>query len=198
MDLQQEWQQMSAEILTAKQNELVSKFTLDSQSKSLLQDLTFKLKWKLRWIRIIDLPILALAFFAERDLKIVLIGVFVLYEVFRFFAVLQFRKIKTSIDYSSNTKQVLEGNLKAVTKILAVENLWGYVTAPIAAPIGLLCYQLTVHKTFDNVITQSNFFTQVYILIPVGILIILLGRLMNRSIFKKPIADLKAKIEELS
>ena len=99
MDLQQEWQQMSAEILTTKQNELVSKFTLDSQSKSLLQDLTFKLKWKLRWIRIIDLSILALALFAERDLKIVLIGVFVLYEVFRFFAVLQFRKIKTSIDF---------------------------------------------------------------------------------------------------
>ncbi|WP_199117339.1 hypothetical protein [Pedobacter sp. ASV28] len=198
MDLQQEWQQMSAEILKAKQNELVSKFTLDNQSKSLLQDLAFKLKWKLRWIRIIDLPILALALFAERDLKMVLIGIFVLYEVFRLFAVLHFRKIKTSIDYSSSTKQVLEGNLKAITKILAIENLWGYVVAPIAAPIGLLCYQLTVHKTFDNITTQSNFLTQVYILIPIGILIILLGRVMNRSIFKKPVADLKMKIEELS
>jgi hypothetical protein len=198
MDLQQEWQQMSAEILKAKQNELVSKFTLDNQSKSLLQDLAFKLKWKLRWIRIIDLPILALALFAERDLKMVLIGVFVLYEVFRLFVVLHFRKIKTSIDYSSSTKQVLEGNLKAITKILAIENLWGYVVAPITAPIGLLCYQLTVHKTFDNVTTQSNFLTQVYILIPIGILIILLGRVMNRSIFKKPVADLKMKIEELS
>ena len=69
MDLQQEWQQMSAEVLAAKQNELVSKFNLDSQSKNLLQDLTFKLKWKLRWIRIIDLPILALALFCRKRFK---------------------------------------------------------------------------------------------------------------------------------
>jgi len=198
MDLQQEWQQMLSEMQTKKQNDLISKFTLDHPSKSLLQDLLFKLRWKLRWIRIIDLPILALALFAERDLKIVLIGVFVLYEVFRMFAVVQFRKIKTSIDYSLSTKQVLEDNLKAITKILAIENLWGYITAPIAAPIGLLCYQLTVYKTFDNVLTHSNFLHQAYILIPVGVLIIFLGKWMNRSIFKKQIADLKAKIEELS
>jgi len=198
MNLQQEWQHMSTEILTAKQNELVSKFTLDSQSKSLLHDLLFKLRWKLRWIRIIDLPILALALFAEKDLKIVLIGAFILYELFRAFAVIQFRKIKTSIDYASNTKQVLEDNLRAIKKVLSIENLWSYITAPIAAPLGLLCYKLTIYKTFDHVLAQTNFLTQVYILIPVGIVIILLGKLMNRSIFKKQLTNLEAKIEELS
>ncbi|RYZ89326.1 MAG: hypothetical protein EOP04_07145, partial [Proteobacteria bacterium] len=156
MDLQQEWRNMSAEMLITPQSELISKYKLDGQSKDLLQDLIFKLKWKLRWIRIIDLPILAIALFSHRDLKILLLGVFVLYEISRWFGVREFQKIKSSVDYNSNTKEVLENNLKTITKILSIEKNWGYVTAPIAGPIGFLCYKLTVHQSFANVFAGTH------------------------------------------
>lgn len=196
MDLQQEWRNMSAEMLVAPQSEMVSKFKLDVQSKDLLQDLIFKLKWKLRWVRIIDLPILALALFVDRDLKILLLGVFVLYEASRWFGAKEFQKIRTVVDYTSSTKEVLENNLKAITKILAVESIWGYITAPLAGPIGFLCYKLTVHKSFVNVFELPNIYLHLGLLVPLGILVIVLGNLMNRSIFKKQIESLKAKISE--
>lgn len=81
MDILKEWQNLSAEMQTTKQSEEVSVFTLDVRSKDILQDLLYKLKWKLRWIRIIDLPLLAVALFSETDLKILLLAVFVLYEL---------------------------------------------------------------------------------------------------------------------
>jgi len=198
MDLQQEWKNMSAEMLMAPQSEMVSKFKLDVPSKDLLQDLIFKLKWKLRWVRIIDLPILLIALFADGDLKILLLSVFLLYEVFRYFGAREFQKIRTGVDYTSSTKEVLENNLKAISKILAIENIWGYVTAPIAGPIGFLCYKLTIHYSFANVFELPNIYLHLVLLAPLGILIIVLGNLMNRSIFKKQIENLKLKIEELS
>jgi len=198
MDLQQEWQNMSAEMEVAPQAEVVSKFKLDAQSKDLLQDLLFKLKWKLRWIRIIDLPILVIALFANTDLKILLLCVFVLYEVFRWLGVKEFQKIKTAVDYTSSTKDVLEINFKAITKILTIENIWGYLTAPIAGPIGFLCYKLTVHQSFGNVFKLPNIYMHLGLLIPLGILIIFLGNLMNRSIFKNQVQNLEMKINELS
>ncbi|SOD11191.1 hypothetical protein [Pedobacter xixiisoli] len=198
MDLQQEWKNMSAEILTAPQNELISKFKLDGQSKDLLQDLIFKLKWKLRWVRIIDLPILAIALFSDRDLKILLIGVFALYEVSRWFGAREFQKIKTVVDYTCSTKEVLDNNLSAITKILAIENIWGYITAPLTGPIGFLCYKLTVHQSFANVFELPNIYLHLGLLIPLGILVIVLGNLMNRSIFKRQIENLKVKISEFS
>ncbi|MCS3555440.1 MULTISPECIES: hypothetical protein [unclassified Sphingobacterium] len=198
MDLQQEWRNMSTEMMTTPQSEEISKFTITGESQDILQDLLFKLKWKFRWIRIIDLPILAFALFSERDLKILLIGVVILYEIFRWFGLKEFKKIKTSVDYSSSTKQVLENNLKAISKILFLENIWGYITAPIAAPIGFLCYKLTVHKSFSSVFELPNMFLYIILLIPLGILIIILGNLMNRSIFKEQIEDLRQKIKEIS
>lgn len=198
MDLQQEWRNMTTEMMTTPQSEEISKFTITGESQDILQDLLFKLKWKFRWIRIIDLPILAFALFSERDLKILLIGVVILYEIFRWFGLKEFKKIKTSVDYSSSTKQVLENNLKAISKILFLENIWGYITAPIAAPIGFLCYKLTVHKSFSSVFELPNMFLYIILLIPLGILIIILGNLMNRSIFKEQIEDLRQKIKEIS
>jgi len=198
MDLQQEWQNMSAEMINSEQSAQVSKFNLDVQSKDLLQDLMFKLKWKLRWVRIIDLPILALALFADRDLKILLLGIFVLYEASRWFGVKEFQKIKTVVDYTSSTKELLESNLTAINRILSIENIWGYITAPLAGPIGFLCYQLSVHKSFANVFELPNIYLHLGLLAPLGILVILFGNLMNRSIFKKQIESLKRKISEFN
>ncbi|QBQ40530.1 hypothetical protein [Sphingobacterium psychroaquaticum] len=198
MDILKEWQNLSAEMQTTKQSEEVSVFTLDVRSKDILQDLLYKLKWKLRWIRIIDLPLLAVALFSETDLKILLLAVFVLYELSYWMGKKEFNKIKTTVDYTSDTKNVLENNLCAISKILYLEKIWGYLIAPLAGPIGFLCYKLYVHKSFETVFALPNIYLHLALLIPLGIFIIVLGNIMNRSLFKEQIANLNEKIKELS
>lgn len=198
MDIQKEWQNMSAEMQTTKQSEEVSTFTLDVRSKDILQDLLYKLKWKLRWIRIIDLPLLAVALFSETDLKILLLAVFILYELFYWMGKKEFNKIKTSVDYTSNTKNILENNLSAISKILHLENIWSYLIAPLAGPIGFLCYKLYVHKSFETVFALPNIYLHLALLIPLGVFVIILGNMMNRNLFKKQLENLNEKIKELS
>lgn len=198
MDLQKEWQNMSVEMLSAKQSEEISMFTFDAQSKDILQNLIYKLKWKFRWIRIIDLSILAIALFSKTDLKILLVTVFALYELFYWIGKKEFNKLRTSVDYASNTKDVLENNLQAISKILYLENVWSYLIAPLAAPIGFLCYKLCIHKSFEAVFALPNIYLHLMILIPLGVLVIVLGNMMNRRIFKKQIENLNEKITELA
>lgn len=198
MDLQKEWQNMSVEMLSAKQSEEVSMFTFDARSKDILQNLIYTLKWKFRWIRIIDLSILTVALFSETDLKILLVSVFALYELFFWIGKKEFNKIKTSVDYASNTKNVLENNLHAISKILYLENVWGYFIAPLAAPIGFLCYKLYIHKSFEAVFALPDVYLHMMILIPLGVLAIVFGNMMNRRIFKKQIESLNEKIKALA
>ncbi|RYE32178.1 MAG: hypothetical protein EOP48_31155 [Sphingobacteriales bacterium] len=94
MDLQQEWQNLNAEMIDKDLTQIAS-IQLDAKSHSLMQDLMLKLKWKLRWIRILDLPILAGALFFRGDFQILLLTIFLTYELFMVFGVMEFNKIKT-------------------------------------------------------------------------------------------------------
>lgn len=105
----------------------------------------------------------------------------------------EFNKIKTTVDYTSDTKNVLENNLCAISKILYLEKIWGYLIAPLAGPIGFLCYKLYVHKSFETVFALPNIYLHLALLIPLGIFIIVLGNIMNRSLFKEQIANLNEK-----
>ncbi|WP_421942764.1 hypothetical protein [Pedobacter sp.] len=198
MNLDQEWQNLSAELnIKAKQID-ITKITIDKESHSLLQDLLFKLKWKLRWIRIIDIPILIFAFIVKGDLKFLLIFVFLTYEISRALGMIKFRKIKTGIDYNANTKDVLINNYKAIKEILKGETVYGYIFLPLAGPIGLLAYKLFVHQSFEKVISLPNILYQLIAVALIGIPFIFIARKMNDSIFVKPLNELKNKIAELS
>ncbi|WP_175633831.1 hypothetical protein [Pedobacter ghigonis] len=197
MNLEQEWQNLGVEF-SAKANQIeTSKLTIDEKAHSLLQELIFKLKWKLRWIRIIDLPLLALAIFVSGDLKILLLLIVATYEICRALGVRDFNKIKTAVDYNANTKQVLNDNLKAIKKILRGETIFGYIFLPLAGPIGLLAYRLCVHHTFEQVIQLPNFFIQMALLALVGIPFTWLTKRMNNSIFAKPLKQLTDKLNDL-
>ena len=197
MNLEQEWRNMSVEF-NSKANEIaIAKITIDEKSHSLLQDLIFKLKWKLRWIRIIDLPLLAFTIFIKGDLKFLLLFMFVVYEVFRAFGVRDFNKIKTGVDYNANTKQVLTENLKAIKRMLKGETIYGYIFLPLAGPTGLLAYRLFVHKNIELVIALPNFWLQIALAAIVGIPFIYVTKRMNDSIFAKPLKTLNDKINEL-
>ena len=197
MNLEQEWQNLSGEFNSKVDKINISNITIDEKSNSLLQDLLFKLKWKLRWIRIINLPILALAFFINGDLKFLLLFVFITYEISRALGINSFRKIKTSIDYNANTKQVLTDNLRAIKRILRGEVIFGYIFLPLAGPTGWLAYKLYVYQTFEKVFTLPHFFIQMVLLMLVGIPFIYIGKKMNDSIFAKPLKELNEKINGL-
>lgn len=198
MNLEQEWQNLSAELNNKAEKIDVSKIMIDEESHTLLQDLLFKLKWKLRWIRIIDIPILIAVFFVKGDLKFLLIALFISYEIFRALCMIKFRKIKTGIDYNANTKDVLINNFKAIKEILRGEAVYGYIFLPLAGPTGLLAYKLFVHQSFEKVINLPNIWYQLFAMALIGIPFIFIAKKMNDSIFTKPLSQLKAKIAELS
>ncbi|TKC04597.1 hypothetical protein FA048_19230 [Pedobacter polaris] len=198
IDLHQEWQNMNAEFTEKDITLAIATYKLDNHSHSLIGSLLFKLKWKLRWIRIISLPMLIAAFFIKSDLQFLLIAFFVTYELCRILGLVELKKIKIAIDFNSNTKQVLENNLKAIRRILRMENTFGYIFLPLSGPIGLIAYKLYVHQKFAIVFSLPNLTLQIVLCALIGIPFIFLAQKMNNSIFKEPIRDLSNKIRDLS
>ncbi|TKB99802.1 hypothetical protein [Pedobacter cryotolerans] len=198
MDLQQEWQNMNVEFTAKDQTPAIATFKFDTRSHSLLGDILFKLKWKLRWIRIINIQMLIAALFVKNDLQFLLIAVFITYEMCRFFGQREFQKIKTAIDFNSTTKQVLADNLKSIQRILRMENLFGYAFLPIIGPIGWIAYKLYVHQNLETVIGLPNLSWQLFFCMLFSIPFIFIAQKMNDSIFKEPIKALESKIEELN
>ncbi|TCC89520.1 hypothetical protein EZ428_17670 [Pedobacter frigiditerrae] len=198
INLQQEWQNMNAEFTAKDTTPAIATYKLDHQSHSLISSLLFKLKWKLRWIRIISVPMLVAAFFIKNDLQYLLLAFLVTYELCRILGLVELKKIKTAIDFNSNTKQVLEDNLIAIRRILRMENIFGYIFLPLSGPIGLIAYRLYVHQKFAIVFSLPNLTLQIGLCILIGIPFIILAKKMNDSIFKEPIKDLRDKIKELS
>lgn len=198
INLAQEWQNLSTEMVAKQQNTDSSAIQLDAQSHGVLQSLLFKLKWKLRWIRIIDIPLLVIAFLVSGDLQIVLLVLFATYEIFRVLAIIEFNKIKTGVDYNSNTKQLLTANLKAIKSILRIENIYGYIFLPLSGPIGLLVYKLYTYQSFENIVVGPSLFWQLGLLLVIGISLIYVTKKMNDSLFVQHIKDLNAKIAQLT
>jgi hypothetical protein len=197
MDLEQEWKNLSIEFNSEVDKIAIANIIIDEKSHSLLQDLLFKLRWKLRWIRIIDLPILTMAFFVNGDLKYLLIFAFITYEIFRALGMHDFKKIKTSVDYNTNTKQVLIDNLAAIKRILRGETVYSYIFLPLAGPTGLLAYRLYVHQSFEKVLSLPHFLIHIISLAIIGIPLIFIAKKMNDSIFAKPLKELNEKINDL-
>lgn len=198
MDLSQEWNNFDQELKHKAEHIDLASISIDAKSHHLIQELLFKLQWKLRWIRIINLPILAATFFVHGDLRILAFCVFITYELGRAWMMKTFRKIKTGIDYNESSKQVLDRNLIAVKSILKGEMIFSYIFLPLSAPIGFLAYQLFVHETLENVVSLPYFFPQIILVSLVGIPFIFIVRKMNDSIFKEPLGKLNQKIEELT
>lgn len=198
MDLQQEWQYLNAEFLNKKEAAVIETFRLDDRSHSLIGDILFKLKWKLRWIRIINIPMLIAALFIQNDLQFLLLAMFITYEICRFFGQREFQKIKTSIDFNTTTKQVLADNLRSIKRILRMENIFGYAFLPISGPIGWLAYKLYVHQNIATVISLPNLGWQLLLCMLVSIPFIYIAQKMNDSIFKEPLKELEVKIKELN
>ena len=198
MDLQQEWQNMNAEIEAKDKEHNNWAIQLDAESHSLMQSVLFKLKWKLRWIRIIDIPILIAALFTKGDLQITLIIMFLAYEIAGALGRYDYNKIKTGVDYTSTTKQVLEVNYKTIKKMLNGEKIWGYLFLPLSGPAGLIVYKLTINNNFKNLIDSPHFILLLCSLALIGFPFMFLAQKMNTNLFSKHVKDLKEKIQQLA
>jgi len=198
MDLQQEWHNMNNEFAAKDETPAIATFKFDTRSHSLIGDIMFKLNWKMRWIRMISLPMLIAAFFIQTDLRYLLIAFFITYEVCRILGINELKNIKTAIDFNSNTKQVLEDNLKAIKSILRMENVFGYIFLPLSGPIGWIAYKLYAHQNLETVIGLPNLSWQLVLCTLIGVPFIFIAQKMNDSIFKAPIKELESKILELS
>ena len=195
MDLQQEWQNMSTEIGLAKNLNITAAPT---SSTGLLQTLLTKLNWKLRWIRIISLPILVAALFTHGDLKLVLIIAFLCFELGRLLSWRIYKKIKTNIDYTANIKQVLQENVRAIRSFIKIETVWSFVFLPLSAPAGYLVFNLVVHKRFEAAFVQPYFFYKLGACALFGIPGIILTQKANHSLFAAHLKDLQQKIDQLA
>lgn len=198
MDLQQEWQNMNAELTLKDTKATIASFNFDAKSHSLIGDILFKLKWKLRWIRIISLPMLIVAFFIKTDLQYLLIAFFLTYELCRILGQRELNKIRTTIDFNATTKQVLADNLSSIKRILKMENVFGYTFLPLSGPIGWMAYQLYAHQNLATVINLPNLIWQLLACMLVSIPFIYIAQKMNNSIFAAPIKELESKILALS
>lgn len=196
MDLQQEWKNFSLEMASKEHFSLNE--CRQEKPNNLLSDVFFKLKWKLRWVRIIDLPVLALALLAKGDLQLVLLFFFLSYEICRWLMIKHLNKIKAVVDYSLNTKQVLEENFLALTSILRIENLFGYIFIPITGPIGFIAAKLYRYQTFEKIFDLPNFPLQLALCVLAGIPLIFLAKKANNYLFSAHINDLKNKMAEFN
>jgi len=189
---------MSSELDTHVEDVKLTNGTFDDKSAGLFQSLLFKLKWKLRWIRIIDLPLLAAAFFVRGDLQILLVTLFLIYEITRAVLMHHYVKIDTNVDYTSTTQKVLTEHITAIKKILKFELIWSFSFLPLAAPAGFLVYKLAIFHTFLQVSERPGFWYQILLCALIGIPAIALTIKINNRAFGAYVRKMELKVEEMS
>lgn len=197
MDLQKEWDNMSELLMVDTNNQNTQKMGMIKSSHNVIAQIRLKLKWKLAWIRVIDVPILITAFFVEGDLQKLLFVVFVIYEIFRALAMREYRKIKGEIAFDTSTKLVLLEHYYAISKILRIERIWGYLMIPLSAPIGFIIFKLIDNNHIMQIIESPFFIYKILLVSLIGLPILFLVEKANKKLFSKHLESLQLKIDEM-
>lgn len=197
MDLHKEWRNMSQLLVNDTTNKFNQNLSLPKLTNNALEEIREKLKWKLTWIRVINVPILCVVFFLHGDLQILLFIIFVFYEIFRTLAFLEYRKINKAVDYNTSTRQVLQHHYNAINKFLLVERVWSYVILPLSAPAGFLLYKLTINNNIEQIADDQFFIYQLLVISLIGLPLIYFSKISNQKLFSKHLKSLKIKIDEI-
>ncbi len=197
MDLQKEWDNMSELLMVDTPYQSTQKTGEINSSNNVIAQIRLKLKWKLAWLRVIDVPILITAFFVEGDLQKLLFIVFVIYEIFRALAMLEYRKIKGEIAFDTSTKQVLIQHYYAISKILRIERIWGYLMIPLSAPIGFIIFKLVENNNIMQIIQSPFFIYKILLVSLIGLPTLFLVEKANKKLFSKHLKSLQLKIDEM-
>jgi hypothetical protein len=197
MDLQQEWENMGTEFTDHSAPYTVDYTSIRKESKGLFETLVKNLNHKMTWIRVISIPVLIGAFFAEAPLKYLLLAVFAVYEIGRMLSIRSLKKINTQIDYTDITRTVLNQQIAVIKQVLRVEKIWGAIFIPLAAPVGYIASQLMQHK---NIFAIWHQWGPVYIISGWLILIVLsflLANWMNKIAFGNYLQKLNKQLAQL-
>jgi hypothetical protein len=197
MDLQQEWENMSAEFIDHSASYTVDYNSIRKESKGLFETMVKNLNHKMTWIRVISIPVLIGAFFAAAPLKYLLLTVFMVYEIGRMLSMRSLKKINTQINYTAITRTLLTQQIAVMKQVLWIEKIWGAIFIPLAAPVGYLASQLMQHK---NIFAIWHQWEPVYII--TGWLALtatgfLLAGWMNKIAFGKYLKKLNDQITQL-
>lgn len=198
MDLQSEWNNMNEELKVTTASPAIDKSMLQKESKGLYETLRKNLGYKLMWIRILSVPMLAGAFFAEGGLRYLLIGAFLVYEIARMLMVHKLKHMPPGLDYSEVTKPMLSRQLQMVKDMLNAEQLWGYLFIPLSTPAGLIAYQLFAGKELSALYTGPHFLLYVVMCIVFAGLGLIMAKKMNAIAFSGHIKRLAENIEQMN
>lgn len=197
MDLQKDWDNMSELLMVDTPYQSTQKKGEIKSSNNVIAQIRLKLKWKLAWLRVIDVPILITAFFVEGDLQKLLFIVFVIYEIFRALSMREYRKNKGDIAFDTSTKQVLIQHYNAISKILRIERVWGYLMIPLSAPIGFIIFKLIENNNIMQIIESPFFIYKILLVSLIGLPTLFLVEKANKKLFSMHLRSLQLKIDEM-
>jgi len=197
MNLQEEWTNLNKEILVRSDIELANvNQTIKKESDNLLAQLKKNVETKMLWGRGIGITALLLAVFTEAPVKYWLLGIFIVYEIADLIGIKEKKQLKYTPDFSGITKEVIAEQLRVISRILKIEEIWGYLFIPLAGPAGLMLHYLYNGEAFNKIINKPNIGFLLFALLLLGIPGIYLARRMNYYAVGKYIKKLKENLKQ--
>lgn len=198
MNLQEEWANMNEKVMVRLDNELApDHHYIKKESGNLVDTLKKGLKIKLLWCRGFGLAALIGCIFSDGPVKYWLLGIFVVYELGRYLTVQKMKTLDYHVNYAEVTKEVIAAQLDLIRKTLRIEEVWGYIVLPFAAPLGLILQHLMHGKTFGMLIADPKMRYILIGLLLVGIPAIWLGGKMNNYAFGKHLRKLDEYLQQM-
>jgi len=194
MNLENEWSNLGTALAT--QHEAYGT-TLRKESTGLVEKLIHTLKIKMLWIRIINVPILISALWAEKEMKYVLLAIFLAYEGARALSLRKIKQMASKIDYTAVTSSLLQHQLDLIQQVLQIERIWGFLFIPIATPAGYIASQLLWKRNLSSVLQDTTILWVVLAGIVIAIPAWYLTKVMNKVAVGDDIKSLSEKIAQL-
>jgi hypothetical protein len=197
MDIQQEWDQLSAALNKTEDNEQAQPQIIQKESSGLYETLRKHLKYKLRYPFAFAILALIPGLLTEGSLRNVFIGISICYVVATFSMWFKLKKLPAQIDYAMISKAVLVQRVYLIKGILRGEKQWSYIFLPIAPLAGFLISKLIRVNDLGLVLSQINWFYAV----PIGLALAWLGfylaNRMNNYAFGQYLDKLEQNIREM-
>ena len=201
LDLFKDWQKLATNKFSSqniKKQDIMDAIHKDSSStiSKLKKGLKVKIMWVITFITIFSIWMLCSL---DRPELLMIVGAFNLsYFIALILLIIQYKKMDSEIDYTSNTLGAMKKNLKLITNALKLEHTWGLFTLPSSIVVGVLVSRhyngYTIMETFTDASYLSKIVITMLIVLPIAFI---LTNKMNKSAFGKHIEKLKENITRM-
>lgn len=190
MDIQQEWDNLNAEMNSTVKEDKTDYSIIQKESTGLYETLIKHLKYKLRYVIGFGILVLIPVFFTDGALRIVLIISSLVYILGALDLWAKIKRLPAQTDYSTLTRQMIAQRIFLVNKILQLENKGAYILMPFAPFAGFLIFKLKINNDISTVFSNNNWFYLVPLFIVIGLLGAHMGSKMNIIAFGKHLDQL--------